>query len=363
MFEVLHEDNTTLARIGILHTAHGKLKTPVFMPVATKGSTKLLSNFDLEEISIEAIIANAFLLYLRPGTDIIKKFGGLHKFMGWKKAIFTDSGGFQILRESMLIKNTENGVVLKSPFDGSKHLLTPELCIKIQNELGSDVAMQLDDVPKLNATKHEIIESMRKTVEWAKRCKKAHKNKDQLLFCIGQGGFSKEFRAKCIAKLSKIGFDGYAIGGLCIGEPLNTTLEIAKFSSYLIPKNKPRYLMGVGSIKELLECISYGIDIFDSAFPTRMARHGVAFIENGKRIDLRNRKYAEDFGKLDEKCKCKICKRFSKAYIHHLFRANELNALAYLSYHNVYKIQKLIEEARKQIKKGKFGEWKKDFLS
>jgi len=271
MFEIKNEDSKTLARNCILKTAHGKLKTPVFMPVTTKATAKLLSNFDLEEIGVEAIIANAFLLYLRPGIKIIENFGGLHKFMSWNKVIFTDSGGFQILRKNLLEKNTKDGITLKSPFDGSKHLLTPELSIKIQNSLNSDIVMQLDDIPKINTTKHEIIEATKKTISWAKRCKKAHKNKEQLLFAISQGGFIKELRAKCIAKLEKINFDGYAIGGLCIGEPLSTTLELTKFSCYLLPKNKPRYLMGVGSIKELLECISYGVDIFDSAFPTRMA--------------------------------------------------------------------------------------------
>ena len=361
MYSIAAEDGKSWARVGKLKTAHGLVETPSFMPVATKGTAKLLDQKDLSEIGIECIIANSFLLFLRPGTERVQKAGGLHEFINWKKGIFTDSGGFQILNKEFLIKNTGKGVMFRNPFDGSKHFISPEDAVKIQNDLGADVAMVLDDVPHSGQSYSRYFQSVKRTKEWAKRCLKAHKNDNQMLFAIAQGGLYKDLRAKSIADLKEMDFDGLALGGLSVGEKKENMLDIVKFSTPLMPADKMRYLMGVGSPEDLLECIGNGIDIFDSCFPTRMARHAVAFTHQGN-LNLSQSKHAESFSPLDEECDCKVCRHYTRAYLHHLMRTRELNGMMHLSYHNIYFIQSMMEKAKKAIKKNEFSHFKEEFL-
>ena len=359
MFILLKTDGN--ARLGRLKTSHGWIETPFFMPVATKGATKNLSFDDLQETGTQAIISNAFLLSLKPGLETIKKFNGLHKFINWNKIIFTDSGGFQILSPNFIIKIEDAGATFRSPFNGGKIFLSPEKAIQIQNSLGSDVAMCLDDVPHMHKTRHQIEESVKRTTHWAKRCLDAHKNKKQLLFCINQGGTHNDLREKSILSLLEFKFDGMALGGLSIGEEKTHMLETISYCNKLIPERMPRYLMGVGSPIELLESIERGIDIFDSCFLTRMGRHGQVFSSNG-RFDLSNAKFSKDKTPLDKDCKCFVCRQFSKAYLHHLLRTSEPTVLHYISFHNVFFVQNLIKNAKTAIKENSFEKFKKSFV-
>ena len=362
MFKLINEDEKSFARVGKLKTAHGTVKTPFFMPVATKGSAKLISQGQLKELGTTAIIANSYLLYLKPGVDLVEEVGGMHKFMNWDNCIFTDSGGFQILSPEFLIKGTSKGVLFKSPFDGQEHLISPEKAMEIQNKLGSDVAMVLDDVPHYGLKYDIYAKSVKRTRDWAKKCKAAHNNDKQLVFGIAQGGTHKDLRARSIADLKELDFDGLALGGLCIGEPKKLMLETVQFSAPLLPKEKPHYLMGVGSPDDLLECINLGIDAFDSCFPTRMARHGVAFTSKGT-TNLVKSVHAKNLGPLDNDCDCFVCKNHSRAYLHHLFKVKEFNSSMLLSYHNTYFIQKLMAKTIKAIEKNEFQEFKQDFIA
>ncbi|MFQ5816226.1 MAG: tRNA guanosine(34) transglycosylase Tgt, partial [Candidatus Hydrothermarchaeaceae archaeon] len=291
MFELMDEDKE--ARNGRLRTAHGIVVTPAFMPVATKGSVKTLSSGELEEIGVDALICNAFLLYLRPGAEVVADAGGLHRFMDWDGTIFTDSGGFQMLRGDFLVGSGKRGIRFRSPFDNSKHIFTPEKCMGVQKLLGSDIAMVLDDIPPYGSDEKRMAESVVRTIDWARRCKEAHSNDSQLLFAIVQGGVHHRLREECATELVEIGFDGYGLGGLSIGESLEEMLMAIERSS--LPADKVRYLMGVGSPVEMLEAIERGVDLFDSAFPTRNARHNTVYAWEGK-YDLSRAKYAKDFG-------------------------------------------------------------------
>ncbi|MEK6957851.1 MAG: tRNA guanosine(34) transglycosylase Tgt [archaeon] len=347
------------ARTGILRTAHGKIEAPFFMPVATKGSVKLLSNEEVLEAGTQCMISNAFILHMKPGVETIKKFHGLHKFMNWKKGLFTDSGGFQVLSEQFCLKLSEEGVTFRNPFDGKAMLYSPENAVQIQNVLGSDVAMCLDDVPVAGATEKRVAEATQRTAEWASRCKEAHKNKEQLLFGICQGGIFENLRKKSTQQISELDFDGNALGGLAIGEPLEKMYDAINTALPLLPKEKPRYLMGVGSPQDLVKAIALGVDCFDSRFPTRTARHGRAFTSKGN-INIDSAVFRLDSKPLDEKCGCFVCKNHSRAYIHHLFRTKEENAQKYLSFHNLWFTQNLVKRIREQITKGKFRQ--KEFL-
>ena len=358
MFKVKATDEK--ARAGLLKTAHGQIQTPLFMPVATKGAFKWLSMQDIERAGVQCFISNAYILSLRPGLEAIKKAGGLHKFINWNKAIFTDSGGFQLLSDEFLIKISDLGVVFRNPFDKNRETLTPERCIEIQNSLQSDVAMCLDDVPRLGSKVFRLEESVERTFDWAKRCLETHKNKKQLLFGIAQGGTSKRLRKKSTEQISSLPFDGFALGGLCIGEGPAKMHEMVSLSEKIIPQEKPRYLMGVGSPKDLLECISLGVDVFDSCFPTRMARHGRVFTKCGH-IDISRRAFQFDLKPLDKDCDCPVCSKHSRSYLHHLFRVKEENAKLLLSIHNVHFVSKMIEGARTAILQGKFNSFKKGF--
>ncbi len=360
MFEIISEDSKNFARTGLLHTLHGKIETPFFMPVATKTAVKFLDSQELQEMQVQCIISNSLVLYLKPGLKVIEKFKGIHEFSKWPKTIFTDSGGFQTGSESFLEKISDKGAFFKSPFDGSKHLIQPEDVIKINETLKTDVVMVLDDMPLPNQSKERIIDSLNRTISWAKRSKKIHSMQGQLLFGIVQGGLNLDLREKGIQKISEIGFDGIALGGLAIGEPSNETKKIVKFCAKHLPKEKPHYLMGVGTPLELLESISQGIDCFDSRFPTKSARHGLIFTFQGN-IDLRKKSFAEDEKSLDEKCECKICKTYSKAFLHHLLRTDEPNAKRFLSYHNVSFVTNLLKEIRTSLKENSFQKFAKEF--
>lgn len=352
MFKLIATENQ--ARVGKLYTNHGVMETPCFMPVATKGCVKTLSSRELEELEINAIISNAFLLYLKPGIETIENCGGIHNFMNFKKTIFTDSGGFQIIREGFQPKISKKGIMLRSPFDNSKHLLTPEKCMQIQGSLNSDVAMVLDECPPYGLQYKDYVESVERTIKWAEECKK-NKNKKQLLFGIVQGGTFRDLREKCIEKLVSLDFDGYAIGGLSVGEPKIKMFETLEFSVKLLPKQKPRYLMGVGSPRDLIKCISLGIDIFDSSFPTRNARHGEVYTKNGK-YNITKNKFKNDFSPLEEGCRCFTCREYTRAYIHHLFKVNEFLGMRLTTIHNLYHFQSLMKEIREAIKSGEFYE-------
>lgn len=358
MFKIIHEDGD--ARVGKLYTAHGAVDTPAFLPVATKGSVKTLSSEELVETHAQALIANAFLLYLKPGIEVITETGSLHEFMNWRRCIFTDSGGYQMLRQGFLRGVTRKGISFRSPFDEARHLLTPEKCIEIQQSLGSDVAMVLDDCPPYESIYEHVRDSLSRTLDWAERCKKAHSGEGQQLFAIIQGGVFEDLRRKGAEKLAELNFDGYGIGGLSIGEPKKIMLETLKHTVPLIPEEKPRYLMGVGSPAELLESISLGIDIFDSAFPTRNARHNTVYTESGKYSVTKGR-FAQDFSPLEEGCKCYACRNYSRAYVNHLLRVYETLGMRLVTIHNLYSIQNLMREARKAIASGEFEEFKNNF--
>jgi len=361
VFTILSKDTITKARTGILKTRFGDVETPFFMPVATKASVKYISSDDLEKIGIKAIISNSYILSLKPGEKIIQNLGGIGKFMSFKGAIFTDSGGFQMYSPKLYIKSNYEGVFFRNPFSGEKVFMTPEKSMEIQQAIGSDVAMCLDSMPLYENSKEEIEEAVKKTTLWAKRCKKHHdklqknKKKKQLLFGITQGGVYKELRKKSTEEISKINFDGYAIGGLALGEPKEEEYEMIKIVKSLIPENKPIYLMGAGDPTELMEAIALGCDIFDSRFPTKNARHGTLFTWQGK-LSLTNSKYKSDDSKIDSKCDCFVCKNYSRAYLHNLLWHNEGAGLRLVSYHNLFFLNELMKKTRNSIKEGKFYE-------
>ncbi len=358
-FQLLSESSS--ARTGFLKTAHGKIKTPFFMPVATKGSVKNINNFQLRSLGFDCIISNSFINYLKPGLEIISGAGGMHSFFGWDKSIFTDSGGFQLLSPDFLDFVNDSGVSFKNPFTGLKEFITPEKAIGIQNSFGSDVAMCLDHViPIEGPSRLEHFDAMIRTVDWAYRCKQSHSNPKQLLFGIIQGGTHLDLRKKCVLALNKIGFDGLAIGGLCIGERASTMYSITKYSKKFIPKEKICYLMGVGSPIELINSVELGVDCFDSVFPMRMARHGRIFTHDGEIIISRG-KFARDYSSLDDKCDCFVCKNHSRSFLHHLYKTREQNAHVLLTYHNIYFISKLMSDIRTSINENNFSSFKKSF--
>ncbi len=362
-YKIIAEDEKTGARIGKLKTPHGWLETPFYMPVATKAGVKLIDSTELKEMKAECIISNSLVLYFNPGLEFLGKAGGIHKFMNWNKGIFTDSGGFQTLNEYFRQKTDDRGAYFKSPYDGKMHLITPERAMFIQDQIGSDVAMVIDDVPHYGRSKKENVDMLKRTHDWAARCKVAHdelKTK-QLLFGIGQGGTYKDLRKKSIEYLETLDFDGLALGGLAIGEPISKMFDMITYSVNLKPKDKPRYLMGVGSPDDIVNSIALGVDCFDSTFPTQNARHGTLFSFGGK-IKITNRKYREDFGPIDSECNCKVCKNFSRAYIHHLMRNGEYLGMRLASYHNVWFMHDLIRKVKTAIKENSLAKFQKTFV-
>ncbi len=359
MYELIHTDKNTGARAGKLKTNHGIVDTPAFMPVATKGTVKTLIPEELYAMGTHALISNAFHLFLAPGMEIIQKAGGLHKFMHWERAIFTDSGGFQMIRKDFPFKITDEGITYKNPRDGKKYSYTPKMCLENQKILGSDVAMILDECPTYGSEYSVVEASVERTIKWARISKNVEINQSQLVFAILQGGTFAELRKSCAEKLIEMDFDGYGIGGLSIGEPKDLMNEVLMKNIPFVPVDKPRYLMGVGSPFELLDAIESGIDIFDSAFPTRNARHQTLMTWKGN-IDIARAKFALDFGPIEENCECYSCKNYTRAYIHHLFKESELLALRLASSHNLHFIQSIVKGAREAVLEDRFDEFKRN---
>ena len=361
-YELLHECKQTGARRGRIHTPHGIIETPVFMPVGTQATVKSLTPEDLKEkVNAEIILSNTYHLYLRPGQDIVRQAGGLHKFMNWDRPILTDSGGFQVFSLGDLRKITEEGVEFKSHLDGSKHVFTPESVMKTEEDLGADIIMAFDECVGYPATYEYTRKSMERTTRWAKRCKDAHKNiEEQSLFGIVQGGMYKDLREQSAKDLVAMDFPGYAVGGLSVGEDLETMKDILQFTTPFLPKDKPRYLMGVGSPDYLLEAVLAGIDMCDCVLPTRIARNGTAFTSSGK-VVVRNATYERDFTPLDPECDCYTCKNYTRAYIRHLVKANEILGIKLLSIHNLKFLTNLMKNVRIAIENDNFGSFKEEF--
>lgn len=361
-YELLHECKQTGARRGVIHTPHGDIQTPVFMPVGTQATVKSLTPEELkEEVNAEIILSNTYHLYLRPGQKIVKEAGGLHKFMNWDRAILTDCGGFQVFSLSDLRKITEDGVEFKSHLDGSRHMFTPESVIGIENDLGADIIMAFDECVGYPATYEYTKNSMERTTRWAKRCKEAHKNTEkQALFGIVQGGMYKDLREQSAKDLIALDFPGYAVGGLSVGEPLELMRDVLNYTTPLLPKDKPRYLMGVGSPDYLIEAVLSGIDMCDCVLPTRIARNGTAFTSKGK-VVVRNAIYERDFTPLDDECDCYACKNYTRAYIRHLVKAKEILGVRLLSIHNLKFLTKLMERVKIEIENDNLLTFKDEF--
>lgn len=360
MFKILKENEE--ARTGYLKTAHGRLKTPFFMPVGTKANVKNLSPEELEQMGTECIISNAFILSLKPGTKLIQEFGGIHKYMHWNKGIFTDSGGFQVLLPEFYKNHTQEGVKFKDPINGKTAIFKPEDSIKAQNELGSDAAMCLDHIPKPTDKKETVKASMKQTHEWALRCQKAHKNNKQLLFGIMQGGIYPDLRSESAKFMNKQNFDGISFGGLCIGENNKQTYHMIKEGMKHLDKEKPKYIMGMGTPPEILNSISMGADIFDSIFPAQNARRGSIFTKDGT-IRIDRSKCMHDKTPIEKDCNCYTCKNYSKSYLYFMLNAKENYGLRLATIHNLHFIQNMIKEARKEITQGTFEEYRQDFLT
>ena len=349
-FEIKKIDKKTGARLGVMHLPHGDVETPVFMPVGTQATVKSMTPEELkDEVKSHIILSNTYHLYLRPGHELIREAGGLHKFMNWDRNILTDSGGFQVFSLGDLRKITEEGVEFRSHLNGSKHFISPEKSMEIQNALGSDIMMAFDECAPYGASYDYVQKSMRRTTRWAKRCKEYHKNtQNQALFGIVQGGFFKDLRKESAKELAKLDFPGYAVGGISVGEPKEEFLDILRYTTPLLPENKPRYLMGVGSPDYLIEAAISGIDMCDCVMPTRMARNGTALTHFGQ-VNLLNACHAKDFTTLDKECDCYTCKNYTKAYIRHLFKAKEILGARLLSIHNLRFLVNLMENVKKNF--------------
>ncbi|HCR12033.1 tRNA guanosine(34) transglycosylase Tgt [Solidesulfovibrio sp.] len=349
------------ARTGRLTTAHGAIETPVFMPVGTQGTVKSLCPTDLHDLGAQIILGNTYHLYLRPGDELVAKLGGLHRFMGWDGPILTDSGGFQVFSLSGLRRITEEGVTFSSHIDGSKHLFSPEKVISIQRNLGSDIMMVLDECVPFGADRAYTEKSLALTTRWAARCRKAHPSGDrgQLLFGIVQGGFFKDLRAESTRQLIDLDFEGYALGGLSVGESRAEMYDILDDATPLLPADKPRYLMGVGAPRDLLAGMAAGIDMFDCVLPTRNARNGTLFTTKGK-VNIKRAEYREDDSPLDPDCPCYACRTFSKAYLRHLYIARELLSYRLNTLHNLTFFSQMMERARQAIREGRFAAFRRE---
>ena len=362
-FELLRKETSSGARLGRIHTAHGEVNTPVFMPVATQGTLKSLMPETVRDLGAEMILANTYHLYLRPGHEIIRSAGGLHKFMNWSGPILTDSGGFQVYSLGALRKIRDDGVIFKSHIDGSMHFISPELAIEIQEALGSDIMMCLDECTAYPASFQEAEKSSALTLNWARRSKTVKRNDEQALFGIVQGGIYPDLRLRAVEDISKnIGFDGYAIGGLSVGEPKEEMLSIASLTAPLLPDDRPRYLMGVGTAEDIVTCVDFGIDMFDCVIPTRCARHGLLFT-NHEKVVIKNAQYRNDGSPLDDTCDCYTCRNYSKAYLRHLYMAKEILAMVLNTIHNVRYFMRLMDRIRAAIRDGKYREFKNSFLA
>lgn len=360
-FELIKESSECKARLGKIHTNHGDIETPIFMPVGTKATVKAMTPEELKDIEAQIILSNTYHLYLRPGHDLIEEAGGLHKFMNWDRPILTDSGGFQVFSLGNLRKITEEGVEFKSHVDGSTHFISPEKSMEIQNSLGSDIMMAFDECVSYPTTYEYAKNSMERTSRWAKRCKEYHKNtENQALFGIVQGSMYEDLRKESVKQLTELDFPGYGIGGLSVGEPRDMMCEVMDYTVELLPKDKPRYLMGVGSPDYLFEAVERGIDMADCVLPTRMARNG-AFITSRGQVTIKNAKYKRDFSPIDSNCNCYTCRNYSKAYIRHLFNENEILGARLATIHNLFFLINLMKSIRINIEENNFINFKKEF--
>ncbi|OXZ34348.1 tRNA guanosine(34) transglycosylase Tgt [Finegoldia magna] len=349
------------ARTGTIETNHGVIKTPVFMPVGTRATVKAMNNDELKSIGSQIILSNTYHLYLKPGQEIIRKADGLHKFMNWDRPILTDSGGFQVFSLSKTRKITEEGVQFRSHINGSKHFISPEKSMEIQNDLGSDIMMAFDECVPYPASYEYTEDSMKRTLRWLKRCKDYHKNTDkQNLFGIIQGGMYKDLREYSAKNTIDFDLPGYAIGGLSVGEPRDLMIDLLDFTTDFMPENKPRYLMGVGTPDYLFEAVEHGVDMCDCVLPTRIARNGTALTSKGKLV-VKNAKYKDDFSALDDNCDCYACKNHTRAYIRHLLNVDEILGARLLSIHNLRFLIKLMENIRKSIEEDRYLEFKDEF--
>ena len=361
-YELIKTDKQTGARLGRVHTPHGSFDTPTFMPVGTLATVKTMSPEELEQIDAKIILSNTYHLWLRPGEEIIREAGGLHSFMNWKGAILTDSGGFQVFSLSDMREITEEGVYFRNHLNGDKLFLAPDKAMQIQHALGGDIMMAFDECPPYPATYEYMKQSVERTSRWAERCLKAHERpEEQGLFGIVQGGEFEDLRKMSAQDLVSLDFPGYAVGGLSVGEPKEVMNRVLEFTTPLLPADKPRYLMGVGSPDSLIDGAIRGIDMFDCVLPTRIARNGTCMTSTG-RLVVRNAKYAKDFRPIDEHCDCHVCKNYTRAYIRHLIKCNETFGFRLTTYHNLYFLVKLMKQVRAAISEDRLGDFREEFF-
>lgn len=350
------------ARLGTVKTTHGTFPTPIFMPVGTQATVKAMTTEELQEVKAGIILANTYHLYIRPGHELIGRMGGLHRFMGWPGVILTDSGGFQVFSLGDLCRIKEEGVTFQSHLDGSYHFISPELSIGIQESLGADIIMCFDECPPSSADYDYVRRSMELTSRWAQRCKASKRRDDQALFGIVQGGRFPDLRARSASDLLEIGFDGYALGGLSVGEEKDVMYGVMESCEPLLPEDRPRYVMGIGTPEDLVEAIFRGYDMFDCVMPTRNARNGMLFTRTGA-INIKNARYAEDPSPIDPDCGCYVCRNYSRAYLRHLYRAGEILSSRFNTYHNLHYYLNLMERAREAITQGRFSDFRKEFYA
>lgn len=359
-FELLHKDSQTAARRGRLHTPHGVIETPIFMPVGTHGALKALTPAQVEETGAQIILSNTYHLHLKPGESLVKKAGGLHNFMNWQRPILTDSGGFQVF--SLPKKRIgEEGVHFRHEHSGEEIFLGPKEAMQIENDLGADIIMAFDECIPYPASHEYSAKSVQKTLRWAENCLKHHNREDQALFGIVQGSVYQDLRKECAEQLTNMDFPGYAVGGVSVGEGLDLLKKVVEYTAPFLPEHKPRYLMGVGLPEDILESIERGMDMFDCVIPTRYARSATLFTSRGK-LRLTNRQYRRDFFPVDPACDCYCCKNFSRAYLHHLFNANEILSATLSAIHNVHFYLQMVDGARKAIEANDYTAFKEDFL-
>jgi queuine tRNA-ribosyltransferase len=360
-FQILHQDSSSLARLGLLNTAHGKIETPVFMPVGTAGAVKGITPHQLKETGAGIILGNTYHLMLRPGVETIEKLGGLHKFMAWDRPILTDSGGYQVFSLSPLTKIDDDGVEFASHVDGAKIYLNAERATEIQNRLAADITMCFDQCTPFGADALQLEKAVDRTILWAKRCKKAHNRPNQMLFAIVQGGINPDLRIYCAKELVKTDFDGYAVGGLSVGEGHDDMIKTISYTTPLLPKDKPRYLMGVGTPADIIAAVSAGIDMFDCVLPTRNGRNAFAFTENGP-LRLRNNMHINDTRPIEAGCDCYCCRNFSRGTLRHFFNSGEMLGPILVSVHNLTFYQTLMAKIRRAIKINKLAERAKELI-
>ncbi|HVP79921.1 MAG TPA: tRNA guanosine(34) transglycosylase Tgt [Thermodesulfobacteriota bacterium] len=361
-FEIIKKDSRSRARLGKIETDHGSFTTPAFLPVGTQGSVKSLTPEELVEMGVEAILGNTYHLYLRPGHETIYRLGGLHAFTHWERPILTDSGGFQIFSLGSLRKVSEEGVTFQSHLDGSSHFLTPEKVMEIQRLLGTDIAMVLDECVPYPSPYDYVKASTEQTGRWAKRCLQVKREEDPALFAIVQGGVYRDLREKSAQTLVEMEFQGYAIGGLSVGEPKSMMLDVLEWTTPLLPEDTPRYLMGVGTPEDMIQAVIHGVDFFDCVLPTRNARNGTLFTSSGK-ISIKQAQYAEDPGPVDETCACYTCRHYSRAYLRHLYLSKEILSPRLNTVHNLYYYIDLFRKMKEAIQESRLSDFYKSYAS